>query len=133
MPLCFHCKYYPLDDDSPTDGTCRCHPPQVGDLLEEGTLHEFRWFGEYPKVRAHDWCGEFEPEQRNSEFAATYLVTPSDPCGVDLLDDAQVGNTESTPHDATWASWASWAAHAAQPSSCLNLATTGRLHPRRSQ
>ncbi len=121
MPCCFDCQFFHpesghvLDgrsDDRARLGECRCKPPEVGDIINPGADDEERWFGEYPKVLASDWCGDFAARRIESEFSNTFLADPSVACDVDSLDDARAVNVESTPHNATWASWAAHAAAA---------------------
>lgn len=67
-PACWDCRFFepegvvdlsqPWPDESYA-GDCRFHPPQVGDLIKRGTEDEERWFGNFPRVMACDWCGQF--------------------------------------------------------------------------
>ena len=69
---CWHCRFFeppnpevlnqPWTDET-LSGECRLHPPQVGDLLHRGTEDEERWFGNFPRVMAGDWCGQFWPRE----------------------------------------------------------------------
>lgn len=83
MPLCFDCRFFApnsdrvleaQDRDETLAGECRFHQPQVGDLMNANIDDQERWFGEFPHVMASDWCGSFEPRQRESEFVTTFIV-----------------------------------------------------------
>ena len=66
---CWHCSFFhpegivsrqqPLFDEA-QPGECRIYPPQVGDLIHRGTDDEQRWYGNFPRVMAGDWCGQFQ-------------------------------------------------------------------------
>ncbi len=78
-PVCFSCRYFrpegldyadelTEDDwDACMDGECRRNPPQVGDFIKAGTIDEERWYGNFPRVMACDWCGAYEPCQTREE------------------------------------------------------------------
>ena len=70
-PCCWHCRLFepthPVAHEKPYDetlpGEARPHPPLVGDLIKRGTDAEGRWFGNFPRVMAGDWCGQFQPRE----------------------------------------------------------------------
>ncbi len=66
--MCFDCRFFstgrlsPLtekDWDEALPGECRRYPPQIGDMVKNKHGDEEHWFGEFPKVMAGEWCGEF--------------------------------------------------------------------------
>jgi len=74
-PLCFYCFYFTpasIDRNSLTEekwddcmeGECRRHVPHLGQLLTDRHGEEFRHYGEWPRVLAGDWCGEFRPRRQ---------------------------------------------------------------------
>ena len=73
---CFNCRFFSREDTGrPTDahevipegqsvsaeGECRRKPPRHGNTIIRKDRSEFICFGDWPKVLADDWCGEFEP------------------------------------------------------------------------
>ncbi len=50
-------------------GECRRQPPSLGELICDTHDDEFRFFGQWPRTMACDWCGCLEPR----------LQTPLDP------------------------------------------------------
>ena len=81
LPRCFECRFYspgdygcPMDEedieippegDDCLPGVCRRHPPLLGELVEKAEYAElWRSYGEWPKVMACDWCGDFERLER---------------------------------------------------------------------
>ena len=69
---CWHCRFFEPSDPSSLEkpwtdetlpGECRLLPPQIGDLIKRGTDDEERWFGNFPRVMAGDWCGQFQPRE----------------------------------------------------------------------
>jgi len=81
LPRCFDCRFYspgdygcpmdeeesqiPKDGDDCLPGVCRRHPPLLGELVvNERDKEPWRTYGEWPKVMACDWCGEFQRRER---------------------------------------------------------------------
>ncbi|HQL76544.1 MAG TPA: hypothetical protein PLD58_25505 [Phycisphaerae bacterium] len=73
-PFCFDCRFFVPTGMSHNDlapgqwsecmeGECRRNPPRLGMLLTDRNGDDFRHYGEWPKVMAADWCGEFKPRQ----------------------------------------------------------------------
>ncbi len=83
--FCEDCRYFQPDDelsltvpwtDEALPGECRCNPPVVGDVILVGTDEEQRWFGNFPRVMASDWCGrlvvrDVGPRRGESSGAST--------------------------------------------------------------
>jgi len=70
--LCFDCKFFHVvsgkeltEDDwrEDLDGECRRHTPALGEIITRQDGDEERWYGEWPRVMAGNWCGEFEPRE----------------------------------------------------------------------
>ena len=75
--VCFYCVYFvpdPLQHSDPDpgqwdeclEGECHRHVPRLGVMLKDRNGDSFRHFGEWPKVAAGDWCGEFKPREGES-------------------------------------------------------------------
>lgn len=68
---CFDCDYFQIDDKEPSEiteadrddgcaeGECHFRPPALGTESASGRL-----LGEFPKVFAIDWCGQFKPRNK---------------------------------------------------------------------
>ncbi|MBI1367150.1 MAG: hypothetical protein GC162_00700 [Planctomycetes bacterium] len=67
--ICVDCRHFEpygrIDPDAPLDpyaeGECRRQCPALGPMITDRHGDEFRHFGEWPKVLACDWCGEYTP------------------------------------------------------------------------
>jgi hypothetical protein len=72
MRCCFDCYYFQPEGKGSADeleekdwnggvleGECRRRTPNVGMLLEQAEIGPFHHYGEWPRVLAADWCGEF--------------------------------------------------------------------------
>ena len=63
MKVCWDCRFFKVESESSRSepwnesepGECRRYPPEVGDMVNDE-----RWFGDFPRVMACEWCGEFE-------------------------------------------------------------------------
>jgi hypothetical protein len=73
--FCFDCRFFVpegtwLNDltegqwDECIEGECRAALPVLGQLLTDRHGDPFRDFGDWPKVLASDWCGQFEPREK---------------------------------------------------------------------
>ena len=73
-PVCFDCVYFvpegsqhndliPRQWDECLEGECHRGVPRLGLMLKDRHGDSFRHFGEWPKVMAGDWCGEFKPRE----------------------------------------------------------------------
>ena len=58
------------------DGECHRHGPELGVVLVDPDGDEFRHYGEWPKVMADDWCGEFVTRQCPDDGPQTAHVGP---------------------------------------------------------
>ncbi len=74
-PACFDCVYFvPFSSwhnhlteeqwNEGLEGECRRHVPHLGEELTDRHGDTFRHFGEWPKVMACNWCGEFISRHR---------------------------------------------------------------------
>jgi len=77
-PACWYCQFFEPDGsadlskpwtDDLLPGECRRHPPQIGDLINRDTHEEERLFGDFPRVMAGDWCGEFQHRDASAKVA----------------------------------------------------------------
>lgn len=68
---CFDCRFFAPDHRTCNDltedewdeclpGECRRRCPALGPMVTDRYGDEQRHFGEWPKVLASDWCGEFQ-------------------------------------------------------------------------
>jgi len=76
LPCCYLCRFFsPGDSGTPRDeeleeipeggdytlvGVCRRRPPELGPVVRQSDGEDWRTYGEWPRVMACDWCGEFE-------------------------------------------------------------------------
>ena len=73
---CFDCRFFspgehgcpswetenslPKQWDESFEGLCRFNTPLLGDLIKDKDGDEFRFFGQWPKMMACDWCRKFK-------------------------------------------------------------------------
>ncbi len=70
-PLCFDCVHFTPGGtrrndlteeqwDECLEGECHRHTPHLGPVFKDRDGDTYRHFGQWPRVMAGDWCGEFE-------------------------------------------------------------------------
>ncbi len=88
-PLCFDCVHFTpggtrrndlTEDqwDECLEGECHRHTPHLGPVFKDRDGDTYRHFGQWPRVMAGDWCGEFESRHkaRRDSGARTPHVGP---------------------------------------------------------
>jgi hypothetical protein len=74
--MCYDCRFFspgdfgcpqdylekelPKDWDEGLYGVCRLNPPRHGDMIKRGDDEQWQFYGEWPRVMAVDWCGQFQ-------------------------------------------------------------------------
>ncbi len=72
-PFCFDCRFFVPDGrlhndlteeqwDEALEGECRAGLPALGPLVSDRHGDEYRHYGEWPRVLASFWCGQFQPK-----------------------------------------------------------------------
>ena len=72
-PFCFDCRFFVPDDrlhndlteddwDEILEGECRAGLPALGPVVTDRHGDEYRHYGEWPRVLASFWCGQFQPK-----------------------------------------------------------------------